>query len=439
MNYRNWRLSLLTIISLTAFPLYATDDNLQHEEHDHIGNDLSLDGSGHREDLLDHAEGEHDALIPGGKVHDEEGHEGHEHDEHSQEDTGHDDHGHGGEHEDKGVVELNKQQRETAGIVVMKLDKRVLPVEALALGETTLNSYATSQMGPRIEGQVVKRHARLGDHVKKGQALVTLSSVAMAEAQANALITAKEWQRVSKLGRKVVSERRYLEAQIAFQQARATLLAYGMTARQADKLISSNSIKGADGRYTLNALQDGVVIKDDFILGQMAEPGQLLFEITDESELWVEARANPDAIQGLKVGAPARVQIAGQWIDAEVIQVHHTLDEVTRTIAVRLKIANPDDQYHPGQFVTASIRVGNEDRGIIAVPVNAVLRSPDGDWQVFVEEQPGRFEAREVDVVRQVSGLAVIQGLPVGTAVVTEGAFFVQSEQAKSGFDVHNH
>jgi hypothetical protein len=35
--------------------------------------------------------------------------------------------------------------------------------------------------------------------------------------------------------------------------------------------------------------------------------------------------------------------------------------------------------------------------------------------------------------------LAVIDGLAPGTRVVTRGAFFVQSELAKSGFAVHNH
>jgi hypothetical protein len=33
----------------------------------------------------------------------------------------------------------------------------------------------------------------------------------------------------------------------------------------------------------------------------------------------------------------------------------------------------------------------------------------------------------------------VIEGVPAGSRVVTQGAFFIQSELAKSGFDVHNH
>ncbi|MEA2094447.1 MAG: efflux RND transporter periplasmic adaptor subunit, partial [Pseudomonadota bacterium] len=64
---------------------------------------------------------------------------------------------------------------------------------------------------------------------------------------------------------------------------------------------------------------------------------------------------------------------------------------------------------------------------------------PDGDWQVFVEHDPGEFEPREVEVIRTTAELTVIGGLEPGTRVVTRGAFFLQSELAKSGFEIHNH
>jgi hypothetical protein len=58
---------------------------------------------------------------------------------------------------------------------------------------------------------------------------------------------------------------------------------------------------------------------------------------------------------------------------------------------------------------------------------------------VFVEHEPGEFEAQEVEVLRTSAGQAVIGGLMPGTRVVTRGAFFLQAELAKSGFDIHAH
>jgi len=120
------------------------------------------------------------------------------------------------------------------------------------------------------------------------------------------------------------------------------------------------------------------------------------------------------------------------------VQVHHALDEDTRTLGIRIEVNNPDDQLHPGVFVQAQIHSSNSEQ-VLAVPVNAVLRSADGDWVVFIEHEKNEFEPQEIEVLRTVGDLSVITGIESGTSVVTHGAFFVQSELAKSGFDIHDH
>jgi hypothetical protein len=90
-------------------------------------------------------------------------------------------------------------------------------------------------------------------------------------------------------------------------------------------------------------------------------------------------------------------------------------------------------------FVDVSVLIGAGEP-VLALPESAVLRGPDGDWLVFVAgDEPGAFAPEAVELVRSAAGLAVIRGLPAGTEVVTRGAFFLQSELAKSGFDVHQH
>ncbi|MCU7876911.1 MAG: efflux RND transporter periplasmic adaptor subunit [Candidatus Thiodiazotropha sp. (ex Lucinoma borealis)] len=357
-----------------------------------------------------------------------------EHD-HGEEQTGQDEQ----PHDEEDRVHLNREQRLSAGVLVETLQPRPIPNEIEAPGEIRLNAYASSQVIPRIEAQVIQRHVRLGNQVTEGQPLVTLSSVSMSEAQATLLVAAKEWQRVKKLGKKVVSDRRFLQAQVTFQQSQAKLLAYGMTSSQTKRLIDEGNISRADGQFTLLAPQAGTVIRDDFILGQMVDIGELLFELTDESTLWVEARINPQSLYQLNIDAPARVDVDNQWIDGKVIQIHHALDEKTRTLSIRLQIPNPDDRLHPGQFVTTRIEIGTPGETALTVPTEALLRSPDGDWQVFIEEETDEFEPVEVELIRQLPGIAVIEGLEPGTRIVIQGAFFIQSELAKSGFDVHNH
>ncbi len=357
------------------------------------------------------------------------------------EDHGEQEHEHGtheGEHEEEGGIHLTPEQLKMGGIEVTTLAYSQVPNEVEAPGEIRLNAYATSKVAPRIAAQVITRQARLGDHVEKGQPLVTLSSVAMAAAQGDLLVAEREWRRVKKLGREVVSEQRYTNARIAREQARAKVLAYGMTRSELTRLLGSGDAARAEGRFQLQAGQNGTVIEDAFVVGELVEPGRELFTISDESRLWVEARLSPEQAANIKPDTPAIVIFQTQRIPARVTQVHHALDESTRTLGVRLEIPNPDDRLHPGLFVKTLIQ-GDTSTKALALPSEAILRSPDGDWQVFIEHQPGEFEPQEVDVVRNSGNLTMIEGLEPGARVVTKGAFFLQSELAKSGFEVHNH
>lgn len=354
------------------------------------------------------------------------------------EEGGHQESGHEvGEHEEN-VAELTEIQIQTAGIETVRVQRSEIADILIAPGEVTLNAYRTTKVTPRIEAQIVKRHVQLGESIAPGQALVTLSSVEVAQAQGELLVSDREWKRVKELGRKVVSERRYIEAQVARQQAYARVRAYGMTDDQIQALLQQGDSSKATGELTLLSPQQGTVIHDDFIVGELAQPGRELFVITDESALWVDARLTPEDAVNVRVGSPARIKVKENWLDGEVIQAQHALDEATRTLSVRLQVANPNDQLHPGQFVSVEIESAENKAGI-SVPVTAVLRSPDGDWQVFIEEAPGRYAPKEVDVQRTVGERMVVEGLDDGERIVSKGAFFIQSEIAKGGFDIHNH
>lgn len=425
-------LVLVALLSLSSPTiLMAESANHAHEEEISLDDfsDISFDDDGHDD-------------------HSDEGHqhekEGHGHDDDGHEEAGHDDHGghggHGGQgdHEEASDVELSDAQRRIAGIETMVAKRQSLGDAITAPGEAILNAYRTSKVTPRTPAQVIKRHARLGDHVKKGQPLVTLSSVEMAEAQGALMQANVELRRVEKLGRKVVSEKRFISAQIVYQQAYAKVSAYGMTDKQIKSLIKTSDATQATGEFRLLSVQNGTVISDDFVVGELIKPGHVLMKISDESTLWIEARLTPEDASRIKVGSSARIKVGSRWLSGKVVQARHTLDEATRTLAMHIEVANRNDELHPGQFVTAVIE-GNKKRQGIVVPVSAVLRSPDGDWQVFVQTAPGRFEPKEVEVLDTVGDQMLIEGIAEGTILVGKGAFFVQSEMAKGGFDPHNH
>lgn len=342
------------------------------------------------------------------------------------------------EHQE-GVVSLTAEQMKIAGIIVEPLQLQVIHSFINAPGEATFNSYKTAVISPRISAQLIKQHVVLGESVSKGQVIVTLSSVDMAEAQAKVIMTYLDWMRIKSLGKKIIAEQRYLEAQIDWELAKAKAIAYGMTEDQITSLVKSNNFSRANGRFDLVALIDGTILKEEHLIGQQIEPGQELNVITDESSMWVIANVAPDIASEISVGNKASVQWGNNSYPATVSQIYHNLNEVTRTSRIRLDVKNDNDVLHSGLFVDTQIETSNQTNALL-VPESAVLRSADGDWQVFVEQdEVGEFKGVEVKVLETRNGKTTIEGLEVGTAVVVEGAFFVQSELAKSDFEIHNH
>ena len=78
---------------------------------------------------------------------------------------------------------MTAEEQTAAGLRIEVLAPMSLGEVLQAPGEVVDNAYGVTLITPRVESLVVRRHARLGDEVAAGAALVSLSSVEVAEAQ----------------------------------------------------------------------------------------------------------------------------------------------------------------------------------------------------------------------------------------------------------------
>jgi len=334
-------------------------------------------------------------------------------------------------HEEGGVVEMTVTERETQGVTTALVGLRILSDEAVVPGEVALDLYRSSQIAPRISAQVVARHAKLGDRVTAGQRLVTLSSVEMADAQGNLIVATREWIRVRQLGREVVSERRYVEAKVAADQAHAKLLAFGMTPEQTNALLNNGDASKATGTFDLLAPQDGTVVKDNFVIGEVVDTGRVLFQITDESRVWVKAQLSPEQAAHAEVGDAVRIAVDKEHVvNGRIVQVYHTLDETTRTLPVRIEVDNAGDELHPGQYVNVAVPIGNGEQAL-AVPESSVTLM-DGSPTVFkIEGDELHPTAIETGLTRG-GWVEVTSGLSAGDEIATTEVFLLKSLIQKS-------
>lgn len=322
------------------------------------------------------------------------------------------------------------------GVVVDALARHALDEELKAPGEVRANAYSTELVTPRVESLVIGREARLGEVVKAGAPLVRLSSVAVAETQGALIVAEAEWQRLKALGPQAVSGRRYAEAQVARDQARAKLRAYGLTNGQIAAMLRKGSA-GADGSFALLAPVAGRITSDDFLVGQRVEPGRTLFTLVEEGTVWVVAQLAPADAERVRPGTPAKIDAHGQTVPGKVIGRAHQTDERTRTVPVRIAVDNRADLLHPGELVTTRIGVG-AGRAELAVPADAVVLLRNQPT-VFLDRGQGRFEPVAVRVGDTRDGWTVIrEGLAPGARYVRRGAFAFKARLLRAEIGDHD-
>jgi RND family efflux transporter MFP subunit len=433
----NKTLIALIVAGFASMPSHAKTSN--HSEHDHEKIIPASEYAENNEPHDSHQIESHDNHSDHDK-HDEETE--HAHDEHDEK-AEHDDHNEETEHvhdeeghEESSSATLNATQINLANIKIESLTAKKVDYQLYAPGEILFNGYTSYKVSPRISSVVLRRHVALGEHVKKGQPLVTLFSEQLIQLQADYRTAWPEWQRVSELGRKIVGEQRFISAKSSLEASEATLLAYGLSAADLQSLKSQDP--KTLGQYILRAEIDGSVLSDDFEQGQHIEAGGQLMTLADEEQLWVEAHLPADRSLSLPVGTIAEVVAGDVRVQAKVSQEAHTIDSVTRTRTVRLLINNLEHRLHPGQFAEVYFNFQTE-KPVIALPESALMRSADGDWTIFVEDHPNEFMPVEIELGRALGHFREINGIALGARVVTEGAFFVASQIAKGGFDPHNH
>jgi RND family efflux transporter MFP subunit len=431
-------LSILLALSSLTLVLAETHEHEiqaiqeQHDDHDEHHEQAKKDDHDKHDDHIEsvHMDTDHDK------------HSGEDQDEHTDEHT--DEHGHGEEdHEEAGFVKISPEQQSMAEITVetIKYQKDIKQIIS-APGEVVNDLYNTTLLTTQVDSKVLKRKVVLGQHVNKGDVIAVLFSLDIATAQNQLKVALSEWQRVKKLGKQTVSAKRFISAKAEYEKNKSLLQAYGFNNDLIQQLIlGKNDYKS--GEYPVLAPHDGVILEDNFQSGQFLSAGSTIALLVDEENVWIEALLAPEIGQRIPVGTKARVVIGNKTFSAVVIHDSHKIDETTRTRKIRLIIKNKDHLLHAGLFAKVffelPLSVSGESGKVILLPETALMRSLDGDWMVFIEQEPGVFKQEEVELENTINGMHRIKGLKSGQRVAVQGAFFLASELAKGGFDPHNH
>jgi hypothetical protein len=176
-------------------------------------------------------------------------------------------------------------------------------------------------------------------------------------------------------------------------------------------------------REALRAPTSGVISVAGAVSGRMIHPGDLVYEIVDPTELWVEATA-PDPLSATDAG---RVQTAsaltpeGQLLRLAYVGSGLALKQ--QATPILFSIAAPPAGLRVGRPVTVTIRSESRSRRGLPVSRDAVTIGTDGVEEVWEQTAPEVFLPHPVRT-QDIDGatVLVVDGLNDGAHVVVRGS-----------------
>lgn len=356
--------------------------------------------------------------------------------------------------------------------VVVDLVKRGNLVETVVASGHVETPFRT-EIGSQITGTVEEVLVREGQHVDKGQPLISLSSreltaavvqargaveqaearirqlveltlpsarEALSQAQANLLNAQQTFNRTSQLFGNGAATRAALdEAQKNLDVARtlvrtAELQVYTASANGSDYVMAETQLNQARanletavarlGYATITAPRDGDLITRSVERGTVVQPGRALLVLAPTGETQLVLQIDERNLGKIVLGQAAVASADAypdQRFEAVVSYINPGIDISRASVEVKLTVAKPPPYLRQDMTVSVDIEVARRDRAL-ALPSRAIQDALSGaPWVMVIRN--GRAHKQPVRLgIRGNSDVEITDGVAEGDAVVPVNA-----------------
>jgi membrane fusion protein, heavy metal efflux system len=292
---------------------------------------------------------------------------------------------------------------------------------------------------PPATGRIVEMKVHPWDRVVKGQTLAIIESGDLSravadyhKAQADNQVKQDALTRARDLyDHHAIAEKDLQQAQADAQMSAAEVAA----TRDQIRELGMDPDRAAN-QLSIVAPQGGVILEVGASPGEysnaLSAPAPLC-TIADISTVWAVGDIYEKDLAAAKTGQEAQVTLdayPGEQWTGRVSDVSDAVDATTRTLHVRVVLANPKGELKPSLFGT--IRLLRSSAPGILLPSAAVIRE-GSDSYVFVGIGNNRFDRRDVTLGRSVDGLLeIVSGIKPGDVVVSQGALLLRAAPPQS-------
>lgn len=254
------------------------------------------------------------------------------------------------------------EETQTQSVVEERVEQvKITPVSTRTVTRefetsTTLQAYERMNISPSVTGNIEHIYVEVGDVVKKGDTLVRMDQnqlITTRIAFANLQVELKRME--SLLETEAISQQAYDQIKLSFDQTKQSL-----------KFLEENTI--------VKAKFDGVISAKNYEDGELYS-GQPILELVQISTL--KALINipesffPQVRKGLKVSLTSDIY-PGEVFPATIEIVYPTIDPMSHTFTVKLRIPNKNNLLRPGMYASSIMNMGDDEA--VMIPYQSVLR-----------------------------------------------------------------
>ncbi len=348
-------------------------------------------------------------------------------------------------------------------------------IEALRInGELGYDQTQVAHLSARVPGTVWKVFKRQGQDVKEGDilALVDAAEVGKAKTSLGTSIIQLQLRKKSfealKSSAGAVPERQIREAESAYEEARIQVLMgqqalinlgfevpLGLEKSDPDQLTRRLQCLGLPndlceqfakrGHLTMNLIpiiapQDGTIVEMDVVAGEVVSSERVIITMSKLDRMWLTLHVKQEDAKYVHVGQSAKFKADGSSdeVSGDVIWISPAVDEVTRTLKVRVDLPNTDLALKANSFGTGWIELRKEPNAV-TVPKEAIQW--DGDCNVVFVRDKNFLKNGSLKVfhVRQVrlgaksdTHVELLAGVLPGEVVASKGSAMLRSELLKN-------
>ncbi|MDH6313513.1 RND family efflux transporter MFP subunit [Parabacteroides sp. PFB2-10] len=301
----------------------------------------------------------------------------------------------------------NKVQEQTVEEKVkVKLETvHMQEVDQIAEFTASVEANISNMIAPQAPARIGKLHVEVGDRVRAGQLLATMDETQLRQTQIQLENLETEFKRIDELYKVGGVSQSAWEGQKMALDLQKTAL---KNLEENNKLVSPIS---------------GIVTARNYDNGDMYSGAQPVYTVEQINPVKLIVNVSESYFTLVSKGkeVDVRLDVYGDEVfKGQVNLVYPTIDPLTRTFQVEIKLNNNDQRVRPGMFARVVMHFGAKEH--VVIPDQAVVKQAgSGDRYVYIYKN-GKVSYDKIELGRRMDNrYEVISGVKDGDQVVTTG------------------